>query len=262
MDKLSLQKGRRLAENWMDDHLRAALSNEPDDEKRRLLTTLYSRQKGSLEFLSLIELDMGTPAAPAAEEPGRALSLFMHPLFCLLTPVATLAFMLLSWPLAAVAAGVGAVMQGLVRLTHPAFRRGNKPVLPEVHEPYLLESALNRFLQQQEDRIRTDAAGIADRQAVTMIKERRDVGEDAVELYCALYEAMLDTRDAEALSYPMSIVKMSLVERGLEIVPYSETTAALFDMMPSPAGEEMRWPAIRERESGAVVKRGLYLRRQ
>ena len=259
MDKLSLQRGRRMAENWVDDHLRAALAENPDDERRRLLTTLYSRQKSSLEYLSLIELDPGKPA-PVAEEPGRAVSILTHPLMCLLTPMLTLAFVLLDWQLPAVVGAIGVTLQALIRLTHPALRRANTPVLPEVHEPYLMEGELTRFLQQQEDRIRIDAAGIAERQAVTLVKERRDVGEDAVELYCALYEAMLDTRDEEALSYPMSIVKMSLVERGLEVVPYSPESAGLFDVMPAFGTEEMRWPAIREKESGAMVKRGLYLK--
>lgn len=259
MEKLSLQKGRRMAENWMDDHLRAALAEQPDDERRRLLTTLYSRQKSSLEYLGLIELDLGRPT-PAVEEPSRAVKALTHPLTCMLTPVLTLAFVLLDWELAAVICGISVTLQSLLRLSHPALRRKAAPVLPEVHEPYLMESELTRFLQKQEDRIRIDAAGIAERQNVTMIKERRDVGEDAVELYCALYEAALDTQDQEALSYPLSIVKMSLVERGLEAVPYSEKTAALFDVMPAFGAEEMRWPAICERESGAVVKRGLYLR--
>lgn len=261
MEKLTLDQGRRYAENWTDDHLRAALAEQPEEERRRLLETLYVRQKGSLEYLSLIQLEMGRPAPDAEDEqPGRLLSLLMHPAADLLMPVATLALVLLDQELAAVIAAILMTLRGLLRLSHPAFRRKETPVLPEVHEPYLLENELTRFLQKQEDRIRIDAAGIADRQAVTLVRERHDVGEDAVELYCALYEAALDTGDQEALAYPTSIAKMSLIERGLEVVPYGPETAALFDVMPGDGPAQMRWPAIRERETGAIVKRGLYLR--
>ena len=86
-----------------------------------------------------------------------------------------------------------------------------------------------------------------------------DVGEDAVELYCALYEAALDVPDKETLAYPLSILKMSLMERGMEPVGYTPATAALFDVMPADTEGEMRWPAIRSRENGVILKRGLYL---
>lgn len=261
MEKLSLDRSRRFAENWMDDHLRAALAAQPEEERRRLLETLYLRQKGSMEYLSLIQLEMGKPAKDIDDEaPSRIISVLMHPALDLLLPVITLALVLLDQELFAVIAAILMTLRGLMRLSHPAFRHREKPVLPEVHEPYLLENELTRFLQKQEDRIQIDAAGIADRQAVTLVRERHDVGEDAVELYCSLYEAALDTQDQEALAYPLSIAKMALIERGLEAVTYTPDTAALFDVMPSGGPGEMRWPAIRERETGAIVKRGLYLR--
>lgn len=263
MEKLTLHKGRRTAESWLEDHMRAALAAQPEEERRRLLETLYVRQKGSLEYLSLIQLEMDKPAKEVDDaQPGRPIALLMHPALELLMPVVVLAFVLMDWELAAVITAILMALRGLLRLTHPSFRRKEAPVIPEVHEPYLVENELIRFLQKQEDRIQIDAASIADRQAVTLVRERQDVGEDAVELYCSLYEAALDTRDQEALAYPLSIVKMSLIERGLEPVSYSPGSAAMFDMMPTDGPDEMRWPAIRERESGAIVKRGLYLRRQ
>lgn len=119
---------------------------------------------------------------------------------------------------------------------------------------------MTRFLQQQEDAIRADAASIAERQAVTLVRERQDVGADAVELYCALYEAALDVSDPELLAYPISVLRMSLVEHGMEPVSWAPETAALFDVMPADCPEGMRWPAIRMRATGEIIKRGLYLR--
>ena len=259
MEQLNLNKSRQLAENWLDDHRRDALAVAPEEE-RRLLETLYARQRGSLEYLNLIRLDRGEPVQEEAEPEGwqRVLA---HPVIDVLLPVIILAFVLLELDLPAVISAILAVLRGLLIAASPSLRRGNTPVLHEVHEPYLPEDQLTRFLQQQTDRIAIDAASIAERQAVTLIRERQDVGEDAVELYCALYEAALDIPDQELLSYPLSVLKMSLLERGLEPVSYAAETAALFDVMPADCEGEMRWPAIRNRSNGAILKRGLYLRR-
>lgn len=259
MEQLNLNKSRQLAENWLDDHRRDALAAAPEEE-RRLLETLYTRQRGSLEYLKLIQLDMGAPIREE-EEPEKWLTLMAHPVLDVLLPVIVLAFVLLGWDLASVISAILSVLRGLLIASNPALRRGYRPTVHEVHEPYLEEAQLTRFLQQQTDRIAIDAASIAERQAVTLVRERQDVGEDALELYCALYEAALDVPDPEPLAYPLSILKMSLLERGLEPVPYSEATAALFDVMPADCEGEMRWPAIRSRENGVILKRGLYLRR-
>lgn len=260
MEQLNLNKSRQLAENWLDDHRRDALAAAPEEE-RRLLETLYARQRGSLEYLNLIQLDMGTPAKATDTEPEKWLLFLAHPFIDVLLPVFVLAFVLLGWDLAAVIAAILSVLRGLSIAAHPALRRRHIPAVPEVHEPYVPEDQLTRFLQQQTDRIAIDAASIAERQAVTLIRERQDVGEDALELYCALYEAALDVPDPEVLAYPLSVLKMSLLERGLTPVPFTEETVALFDVMPADCEGEMRWPAIRNRESGAILKRGLYLRR-
>lgn len=259
MEQLNLNKSRQLAENWLDDHRRDALAAAPEEE-RRLLETLYARQRGSLEYLNLIQLDRGEPAKEE-DEPEKWQVLLAHPVVDVLLPVLVLAFVLLDLDLAAVISAILAVLRGLLIAASPSLRRGYTPVMHEVHEPYLPEDLLTRFLQQQTDRIAIDAASIAERQAVTLIRERQDVGEDAVELYCALYEAALDVPDPEILAYPLSVLKMSLLERGLEPVSYNDDAAALFDVMPADADSGMRWPAIRSRENGAILKRGLYLRR-
>ena len=260
MEQLNLQKSRRMAENWLDDHRRAAVASASEDE-RRLLETLYARQKGSMEYLGLIRLDMGQHADEEERELPMALTIPAHPAVCLLLLVAVLTFVLLKWQVPAVVAAIIALLQGLLMVICSVLGGKKGVVVPEVHEPYLVESELAHFLQQQSERIAVDAASIAERQAVTLTRERQDVGEDAVELYCALYEAALDVPDKEVLAYPLSVLKMSLLERGLEPVEYTDKSAGLFDVMPADCPGEMRWPAIRSRENGVVLKRGLYLRR-
>lgn len=262
MDTMNLTKGRRMAENWLDDHLQESVAAEADEDRRRLLQTLYSRQKHSMEYLSLIHLDTGTPAAEEDIRPERWLTILTHPAAGLLFTVLLLAFVLLDWQLPAVIAAILLVILAVLQLTHPALRRRQTPVIPEVHEPYLLEGEVARFLQQQTDRIAIDAASIADRHTVTIARERQGVADDAVEMYCALYEAQVDVPDQEALAYPLSIAKMSLLERGFEPVLYTESTASLFDVMPADCPDQLRYPAIRSRADGTVIKRGLYLRRR
>ncbi|MBQ2952798.1 MAG: hypothetical protein IJE07_04515 [Clostridia bacterium] len=261
MEKLSIEKSRRLAELVLSEQQRRALDEAPDEERRRLLRTLYARQKSALSYLDLITLDMGKPAVHRDdEEPEKWLLFLAHPLMDLLLMVAVLTFIVLEWELPTVAAAILAALHTLLRVTHPALRRKTRPVLPEVHEAYVEETEMTRFLQQQADGIRADAASIADRQAVTLVRERQDMGADAVELYCALCEAALDIPDRELLAYPLSVLKMTLTERGLEAVPYTPETASLFDVMPADCAGGMRWPAIREKGTGVVVKRGLCLR--
>lgn len=261
LEKLTMENSRRLAELVLTDQQHKAMDEAPDEERRRLLRTLYARQRSALSYLDLVALDRGTPAPRGGdEEPEKWLRVLAHPLVDMLLIVAVLTFVVLEMQLEAVVAGILAAMHTLLRTTHPALRRKQRPVLPEVHEPYIIEAEMTRFLQQQVDAIHADAASIAERQAVTLVRERQDVGADVVELYCALYEASLDVPDAEILAYPVSLLKMSLVERGLEPVNYTEETAALFDVMPAECAGGMRWPAIREKGSGVILKRGLYLR--
>ena len=262
MDKLSLLKSRRMAENWLDESLQQALAAARDEEQRRLLKTLYARQKGALEYLSLVQLDMGQnkPVQHDAPELGKPLAILTHPVVEVVLAVALVSCVVLEQTFPAVALSVLTALMAFTRLTHPALRRKQRPVLPEVHEPFVEETDMQRFLRQQTDRIAADAASIAERQAVTLVRERQDVGEDAVELYCALVEASLDVPDPQLLAYPISMLKMALLERGLEPVAYAPETAALFDLMPADCPEGMRWPAIRNRETGEVLKRGLYLR--
>lgn len=261
MDTMNMERSRRLAESWLDDRLQDSLAEESDEDRRRLLQTLYSRQKHSMEYLSLIHIDEGKPAlADADEKPDTALALLMHPFVDLLGPLLLLIFILLELEAGTVIVGILLFMRAVIRLTHPAYAKQAETAAPEAREPYLLESEVQHFLQQQTDRIAIDAASIADRHVVTLSKERQGVADDAVEMYCALYEAQVDFPDQESLFYPLSMAKMSLLERGFEPVLYTESTASLFDVMPADCPSQLRYPAIRNRENGAIIKRGLYLR--
>lgn len=256
-----MERSRRLAESWLDDRLQDSLAGESDEDRRRLLQTLYSRQKQSMEYLSLIHIDEGkTALADADEQPGAALALVMHPAADLAGSLLLLVFILLNLDIATVFMGILLFMRAVIRLTHPAYAKQPETAVPEAREPYLLESEVKHFLQQQTDRIAIDAASIADRHVVTLSKERQGVADDAVEMYCALYEAQVDFPDQESLAYPLSMAKMSLLERGFEPVLYTEATASLFDVMPADCPSQLRYPAIRSRENGAIIKRGLYLR--
>jgi hypothetical protein len=53
---------------------------------------------------------------------------------------------------------------------------------------------------------------------------------------------------------------MSLLERGMEPALYTPGTASLFDVIPADCPDQKRYPAIRSRENGAVIRRGLFLR--
>lgn len=257
---MNLIRSRRMAEEWLDEQLQTSLAAETDVDRRRLLQTLYARQKGSLEYLSLIRLDMGKSAYEEdPEAPGKLLTLLMLPFLDIVLPLLVFCFVILEMEAASLVAAILLFGRAVLRMTHPAYAR-KQPALPEVHEPYLLESDMERFLLRQRDRIAADAESIADRHGVTISRERRAVADDAVEMYCALYEAQVDCPGQESLAYPLSLAKMSLLERGYEPVPYSQETAALFDVMPADCPDQMRYPAIRCCEDGAVVKRGLFLR--
>lgn len=261
MEQINLTKSRRMAEDYLDDHLQESLAAETDEDRRRLLQTLYTRQKGSLEYLSLIRLDMGKSAAfdDEPDEPGKLTKVLTHPFFEALLPLLVLVFVLLEMEAATLVAAILCFCRGVMRLTHRTYGK-RAQFVPEVHEPYLLESDMQRFLARQTDRIAADAASIADRHVVTISRERRGVADDAVEMYCALYEAYVDSPEQETLTYPLSMAKMSLLERGMEPVMYAPETAALFDVLPSDCSDQMRYPAIRSRENGAVIRRGLFLR--
>ena len=81
MERLNLQKSRQMAQNWLDDHMRDALSAAPEEE-RRLLETLYARQRGSMEYLNLIQLEEGSTSTDDADEvrPPLWLTILCHPM--------------------------------------------------------------------------------------------------------------------------------------------------------------------------------------
>lgn len=283
MEQLKLKDGRRLAEAWLTEQQQTQLSAETDENRRRLLTTLYSRQQESMDYLTLIRLDLGKPqnhteAAPA--RPGLMERVLTHPAWDAALPAALLALVMglsltqgewndqaatwqvqaAKWLIPAALLCAGMMARGLLMLLKP--RKTSCPVVPEVHEPYLNRAELERFLRLQGDRIAVDAESIAAQYAITDVKVARGMENDFGNIFCALYEAQVDAPDNEDIAYPLSIAQRNLLKLGYEPVAYSAETASMFDILPTDGPDEMRCPALRSRENGVVLKKGLYLRGQ
>lgn len=282
MEQMKLKEGRRMADEWLAGQ-QEQLKGETDENRRRLLTTLYSRQQDSMDYLALIRLDMGKPraaAAPAPTRPGRLETILTHPLCGMALSAVLLACVMglalsqgewdeqetkwqiqaAQWLIPAALACAMMLARGLVMLLKP--RREVRPVVPEVHEPYLNRVELERFLRLQSDRIAADAESIAAQYAITDVKVARGMENDFGNIYCALYEARVDAPENEDIAYPLSIAQRNLLKLGYEPVEYNAETASMFDVLPTDGPDEMRCPALRSRENGVVLKKGLYLRGQ
>ena len=260
MAKLTLSDARQKAEVWFAGKIRDTAANESNDNRRRLIQTLYARQKNTMALLSLVHQDEAkSPAGATPNAPEKWMEILMHPLGDLVGPVLIMAFMLLKWALPLVIAAILMVVRVFLR---QVYVKKEPALLPPVdHKPYLDPEELDRFLRMQTDAALTDAAGIADQYTVTLTRERQDVEVDAVELYCALCEARADAPELDALLYPLSILKANLAEHGFEPLPWRPENEVHYDIMPTDDADQLRYPAIRSVTDGAIVRRGLYLRR-
>ncbi len=259
MERMKLKEGRRMAEKWLEEQRQEQTACEMDENRRRLLATLYSRQQDSMDYLSLIRLDMGEthPAAPVAK-PEKWEKVLAHPLCELLLTVVTLVFVAADWELPAVLTAALALARTLLGRRMP---RQERRVISEVHEPYIARAELERFLHLQADRIGTDAEAISTQYAVTDVKVSRGMENDFGNIFCALYEAQVDDPDNQDIAYPLSIARANLYRLGYEPVEYTPATAAMFDVLPTEGEDQLRCPALRSRENGVVLKKGLMLRR-
>lgn len=259
MERMKLKEGRRMAEKWLEEQRQEQTACETDENRRRLLSTLYSRQQDSMDYLSLIRLDTGemTPAAPTAK-PEKWERVLAHPLCGMLLAVVTLVFVAVDWELPAVLTAAMTLIRSLLARMHPQKERA---VISEVHEPYITRSELERFLHLQSDRIGTDAEAISTQYAVTDVKVSRGMENDFGNIYCALYEAQVDDPSNPDIAYPLSIARTNLYRLGYEPVDYTPETAAMFDVLPTEGDDQLRCPALRSRDTGVVLKKGLMLRR-
>lgn len=259
MEHMKLNESRRMAEEWLEEQKQAQIAGEEDENRRRLLTTLYSRQRDSMDYLGLIRLDMGQARKPAeAAKPDRWETILTHPLCEMVLAVATLALIAMDLQIPAVLTAVLTLVRALLMRTRPGKARA---IVAEVHEPYITRAELERFLKLQADRIGTDAEAIGNQYAVTDVRTSRGMENDFGNIYCALYEAQVDDPSNPDIAYPLSIARMNLYKLGYEPVEYAPETAAMFDVLPTEGADQLRCPALRSRETGVVLKKGLMLRR-
>lgn len=260
MERMKLNEGRRMAEEWLEVRRQEQLAAEPDENRRRLLSTLYSRQQDSMDYLSLIRLEMGeTKKSPETSgKPERWEVLLTHPLCELLLAVLVLVFVAMEQQLPAVLAAALTLVRALLARSRP--QKKERVIVAEVHEPYISRPELERFLRLQGDRIDTDAESVSTQYAVTETKTARGMENDFGNIFCSLYEAQVDEPDNPDIAYPLSIARMNLLKLGYEPVEYSDETAAMFDVMPTEGLDQVRCPALRSRETGVVLKKGLVLR--
>ena len=261
MEHMKLNEARRMAEQWLEDHRREDLEAAPDENTRRLLSTLYTRQRDSMDYLSLIRLDLGSPkkAAPAPAKPERWETILLHPLCEMLLAVLVLVFAALNLQLPAVL--TSALMLSRTLLARTRTQKKERVIVAEVHEPYINREELERFLLRQSDRISMDVQSVSTQYAVAEIKAARGMENDFGNIFCALCEAQVDEPDNTDLAYPLSVARTNLFRLGYEPVDYSPETAAMFDVLPTEGEEQVRCPALRSRETGVVLKKGLVLRR-
>jgi len=257
MKKLEPVNGMQAAAKWLDEEMHKQLSVESDMARKRLITTFYARQKKSMECLNLIQSD--DPAKKqqlelASQE--KWLQILLHPAGNLVLPVIILVLALFKLNIpTAVMCVLMLVRTVLLLLVKPKDDKEEPPFA----KPYVDDEDLAGFLRDQRNAISIDVDSIMSSFATVNVKEHKGTVNDLITAYLSLYEAHVDAPDNADLSYPLSVLKTCLHRSGLDVIPYSAENAALFDIMDVDYPSQMRTPAIRSREDGITVKKGLYL---
>lgn len=257
MKKFDPTLASQLSANWLEDEMQKQLSVETDMARKRLITTFYARQKKSIECLNLIKAD--DPKKQQQLELANQekwLQILLHPAGNLVLPVIILVLALfkLNIPTAVVCV-LMLVRSVLLLLVKPKEQKEE----PQVHTPYVDDEELAGFLRDQRNAISIDVDSIMSQFATVNVKEHKGTINDIITAYISLYEAKVDAPDNADLSYPLSVLKTCLHRSGLDVISYSPENAALFDVMDVDYPSQERTPAIRNREDGIIVKKGLYL---
>ena len=257
MKKLDPTVASQASAKWLEEEMEKQLSVETDMARKRLITTLFARQKKSIQCLNLIKAD--DPAKKqqlALADQEKWLQILLHPAANLLLPVIVLvlAIFRLNIPTAVVCV-LMLVRAVLLLLVKPK----DKPEEPQVNTPYVDDEELSGFLRDQRNAISIDVDSIMSQFATANVKEHKGIVNDLIAAYLSLYEAKVDAPDNDDLAYPLSVMKTCLYRCGLDVISYSPETAALFDVMDVDYPSHERTPAIRNREDGIIVKKGLYL---
>ncbi|MBQ8081605.1 MAG: hypothetical protein IJ240_06870 [Clostridia bacterium] len=249
---------KRLKQELARERDRAVRATD-DRTLRQLTQLLYQRQADSLDCLDLVRAETEQKEAPIGAE-DRAQRLILHPLTGLILLAG--AFTLLSFR-QYVWSGLCLVLAMLVelaRLLQPRLEKGRERT--PAARPVLTEDDLERLLSVLIRKTEVD------RQDVAALFEARDLDADSrgraglADLYCALCELAADHPDAAAdLDWPLKQAEVMLAQSGLTAVHYAEDTAVYFQTTPTNGAGQERYPAILDRESGALIKKGDYLER-
>lgn len=86
-----------------------------------------------------------------------------------------------------------------------------------------------------------------------------DLYETVSEQYIKLYEAHLDRPENCDIEYALTLSKQLLLKTGLEAVPYSDENSRFFIEEKADFPSQMRYPAVRRKDNGAVIVCGLYI---
>lgn len=257
MKKLEPVNGMQAAAKWLDEEMHKQLSVESDMARKRLITTFYARQKKSMECLNLVQSDDPVKKQQlelASQE--KWLQILLHPAGNLVLPVIILVLALFKLNIpTAVMCVLMLVRTVLLLLVKPKDDKEEPPFA----KPYVDDEDLAGFLRDQRNAITIDVDSIMSSFATVNVKEHKGTVNDLITAYLSLYEAHVDAPDNADLSYPLSVLKTCLHRSGLDVIPYSAENAALFDVMDVDYPSQMRTPAIRSREDGITVKKGLYL---
>lgn len=263
MERMKLEQAQEMIQARLDEGLAAAAAKEKDRNRARLLGTLYARQKGAADCLSLVRIDR--PEGPGTDGGPLWLRIVMHPLLGTALAVALLLCVVNKWHTEGIVLSVALLLRFLMEVAVQAVL-GEKRSLVEVHEPYVLRSEAEHFVSQQETNIQIDVSGIGGQYAVTATAEQRSLTQDLVQLYIELYQGWVDAGDSDeqksVLSYALTTLRADLNALGYEPVMYAEETRALFDSLPGghQRPSHMRYPAIVDAKTGLLLERGLYIR--
>ena len=279
MSRLTLTEAVAKAKAMIAAEKKIALQNAQDERSASVLKAMFGRlERNAHEYMSLVRVEEGKPQPPIVQrkELDRWIRMLMHPLVELIGLVLLVVFMLAGWMANVGYAAPGfvynhtwfvfAMIAGLLLLMRFALVRVTaqstaQTVRIEVHEPYIDAAELEHLVKQQIDAVKADAASV-DALFVSEVVSAKQGSETVfASLYTTVYEAQLDSDDPDALAKPLSIIKKSLYDLGYKTVSYSPETALYFDVLPSDVNM-MRYPAICDRATGAVLRKGMYIQKQ
>lgn len=257
MKKLDPTAASAFSSEWLEQEMKNQLGSETDIARKRLITTFFTRQKKTLECLNLVQADEPQKKQQLAlNDQEKWLQILLHPAANLVLPAIILVLALLKLNIPTMVLCVLLLVRAVLLLL---VKPDKKPAQPQKTTPYVDDDALSGFLREQRNAIAIDVDSIMSQFATVNVKEQKTITGDLVSVYLSLFEARVDAPDNDDLSYPLSVLKTCLHRSGLEVVRYSPENAALFDVMDVDYPSQERTPAIRSREDGVIVKKGLYL---